>query len=151
MQSTERASPFRHVEERHGNVAVRESAMSSESRRDYSRRPKTRQPEGFSADLTGRPYNVFQGEMASLFCFKSLLLSYYFARLTAIVDRWGSQDTVHGLLLPRDYVSAKAVGTGLPWVCPIRSCRSQFKRMSALGKHWKVCVLVPAPELVSQR
>lgn len=75
-------------------------------------RKKLHESEGFGKDLSGKPYHMLRG-------------------------KWGKlEDCPHGVLLPGKYQKATD-GSGNPWICPIRSCRFAFKRISALGKHWK--------------
>lgn len=50
------------------------------------------------------------------------------------------QDEIAFLLTPGNYNnSVYSDLPGLPWVCPIRSCRYAFLKSSSLDAHWAVC------------
>lgn len=53
-------------------------------------------------------------------------------------DKSGTKQDVDFLLLPGNYDSAVSEVPGLPWVCPIRSCRLAFLKSSTLDFHWTV-------------
>lgn len=81
-----------------------------------SKRPEP--PARITSDYTGRPYH-------------------------RMIGRWGRVNRLQWqwLRLPGNYprYPVAMVGLpGLPWVCPIRSCRYAFREPSTLDKHWRV-------------
>lgn len=52
----------------------------------------------------------------------------------------GEMIQMHGALIPEHYDLDRTV-PGYPWICPIRSCRMVFKRITNLGGHFAVSYL----------
>lgn len=62
-----------------------------------------------------RPYNVIKGQN-------------------------GESILMHGALIPEHY-DLDGTFPGSAWICPVRSCRTVFKRIVALGTHFNVSIL----------
>lgn len=49
----------------------------------------------------------------------------------------GENILMHGALIPENYDLDRTI-PGSPWICPVRSCRTVFKRIAGLGGHFIV-------------